>query len=76
MFRADIKSFVPIEMVESCLGDHVELPPEPQVQYRAFVGRGGGSSDSFTLAIAHREGKRIVIDAVREVRSPFSPERV
>jgi hypothetical protein len=36
----------------------------------------GGSADSFTLAIAHREGDRGVLDCVREVRPPFSPEAV
>jgi hypothetical protein len=76
LFRADIERFVSIEVVEECLGDHVELLPEPKYRYQAFVDPSGGSSDSFTLAIAHREDKRIVIDAVREVRPPFSPERV
>jgi hypothetical protein len=36
----------------------------------------GGSSDSFTLAISHRDGERFVIDAIREVKPPFSPEAV
>jgi hypothetical protein len=76
MFRADIESFVRIEVVEACTGDYVELPAEQQHQYYAFVDPSGGSSDSFTLAIAHREGKRVVIDAMREVQPPFSPERV
>jgi hypothetical protein len=29
-----------------------------------------------TLAVAHREGDRAVLDALREVRPPFSPESV
>jgi hypothetical protein len=62
--------------VEACLGDHFELPPAQQHRYHAFVDPSGGSSDSFTLGIAHRERERIVIDAVREVQPPFSPERV
>ena len=36
----------------------------------------GGGSDSFALAVMHREGKIAVLDAVREVQPPFSPERV
>lgn len=46
------------------------------VQYHAFTDPSGGSGgDSFTLAIAHqdREG-RAVLDCVREVRPPFSPD--
>lgn len=41
-----------------------------------FVDPSGGSQDAFTLAIAHRTGDRAVIDAVREVRPPFSPNDV
>lgn len=36
----------------------------------------GGSADSMTLAIAHRQDGVAVLDAVREVRPPFSPESV
>jgi len=59
MFRADIETFVPIEVVEACLGDHVELPPQDKCKYYAFVDPSGGSSDSFTLAISHREGDHV-----------------
>ena len=44
--------------------------------YVAFVDPGGGSADSMTLAIIHKEGKVIVLDAVRESKPPFSPEAV
>jgi hypothetical protein len=46
------------------------------VQYVVFVDPSGGSSDSMTLAIAHGEQERIVLDCLREHRSPFSPEAV
>ena len=42
----------------------------------AFVDPAGGSGpDAMTLAIAHkaRPDDRIIIDAVREMRPPFSP---
>jgi hypothetical protein len=73
-FRADIEGFVPIEVVESCVGDYTERAPLQQHHYFAFTDPSGGSADSFTLAIAHKEGERVVIDAVREVKPPFSPE--
>jgi hypothetical protein len=45
--------------------------------YAAFVDPSGGSSDSMTVAIAHRDrGGRAVLDAVRERRPPFSPDEV
>jgi hypothetical protein len=73
-FRNDIESFVPFEIVQACMGDHVELPPFAVHRYTGFVDPSGGSSDSFTMAISHRDGERVVIDAIREVRPPFSPE--
>jgi hypothetical protein len=44
--------------------------------YLAFVDPSGGSADSMTLAIAHRDDDRGVLDAVRERRPPFSPDDV
>ena len=44
--------------------------------YSAFVDPSGGSADSFTLAIGHREDDTVVVDAVRERKPPFSPESV
>jgi hypothetical protein len=46
------------------------------IRYIAFVDPSGGSQDAMTLAIAHAEGEVMVLDAVREVRPPFSPEAV
>jgi len=78
-FRDDIASYVPREVVEACIvrGRH-ELLPATGVRYRAFVDPSGGTSDSMTLAISHRqrEGDFGVLDAVREIRPPFSPEAV
>jgi hypothetical protein len=75
-FRSDLQSFVPREVVESCitLGCH-ERTPLPGVNYVAFTDPAGGSgTDSMTLAIAHRQDDVIVLDAIREIRPPFSPE--
>ena len=54
----------------------VELLPASGLRYVAFVDPSGGSSDSMTLAIAHRDKDVAVLDAVREIRPPFSPELV
>jgi hypothetical protein len=75
-FRSDIEAFVPIEIVEACLGDYLEIPPSQSLKYFAFCDPSGGSADSMTLAIAHRERDRVIIDAIREVKPPFSPEGV
>ena len=76
-FRSDIETFINYEVVASCVGDHVERAPLTENQpFYAFTDPSGGSSDSFTLAIGHREGERVVIDAIRETAPPFSPEFV
>ena len=76
-FRSDIEGFVLREVVDACISRGIyECPPEPGLKYCAFVDPSGGSSDSFTLAIAHRDANQLILDALREVRAPFSPEAV
>jgi hypothetical protein len=75
-FRSDIESFVSYEIVRSCVGDFVEAGPISKYRYFAFTDPSGGSSDAFTLAISHKDGERVVIDATREIQPPFSPEAV
>lgn len=76
-FRTDIESFISREVIDKVtVPDRIELPPMSRVRYCAFVDPSGGSADSFTLAVAHLEGDRGVLDAVRETRPPFSPEAV
>jgi len=76
-FRTDIESFITIEAVEGCVVLGVrERPVDHRAKYLAFVDPSGGSSDSFTLAIAHKAGETVILDLVREVRPPFSPEGV
>lgn len=73
--RTDIESYISRDAVEACVMPGViEASPIGSIQYRAFVDPSGGSSDSFTMAIAHSVGNRAVLDLVREVKAPFSPE--
>jgi len=76
-FRRDVESYISREVVESCTvaGRH-ELPPMSGVRYFAFTDPSGGSSDSFTLAVAHEEHGVRVLDCIREVHPPFSPDAV
>src|SRR6202008_4393162 len=76
-FKDDIVDFVPRETVDACtVPGRQELLPQSGIIYRAFVDPSGGSSDSMTLAIAHAKADTAVLDCVREVRPPFSPEQV
>lgn len=75
-FRDDISDFVSVEVVEACTDAGVrERAPVPGVRYVAFIDPAGGSGgDSMTLAIAHAADGQSVLDAVRAVPPPFSPE--
>jgi hypothetical protein len=76
-FRTDVEAFVTMEVVEACVSRGIfERERKPGARYVGFVDPSGGSKDSFTLAIAHAEGRVAVLDAVRERKPPFSPEAV
>jgi hypothetical protein len=74
-FRNDLDAFVTREVMDSVtIFQRYELAPEGKRVYTAFADAAGGSGgDSFTCAVGHREGEIAVIDAVREIRPPFSP---
>lgn len=77
-WRADIADFVSRDVVEAVVPHGVfERAPQANRTYCGFTDPSGGSSDSMTLAIAHLEADGVVrLDALREVRPPFSPEAV
>ena len=76
-FRRDIESFVSAEAVDAVvIPGRYELPAVTGIRYMAFVDPSGGSQDSMTLAIAHHENGKAVLDALREHKPPFSPEAV
>jgi len=76
-FRSDCAAFVSREAVEGCLMKGTfEIPRADGVRYYGFVDPSGGSVDSMTLGISHRAGARVVLDLLREVKPPFSPEAV
>jgi hypothetical protein len=77
-FRSDIEGFVAQEVVDvAIVPGRYELPPVKGISYAAFVDPSGGSADSMTVAIAHRDRDgRAILDALRERRPPFSPDEV
>jgi hypothetical protein len=78
-FRTDVEALLTREAIEACVSlDCRERPPMGNTLYQAFCDPSGGSADSMTLAIGHKEkeGDVIVVDAIRERRPPFSPEDV
>ncbi|MDP2358565.1 MAG: hypothetical protein Q8M31_21270 [Beijerinckiaceae bacterium] len=77
-FRSDGDRLVTSEAIQACVAERTfERAPSPDHRHWAFVDPSGGSADAMTLAIAHMDAKGFaVLDAVREVRPPFSPEAV
>ncbi|BAV45845.1 Uncharacterized protein MLTONO_0942 [Mesorhizobium loti] len=75
-WRSDIEAFVTREVVEACVSLNVTERAPANMAYKAAVDPSGGSNDSMTLAIGHKEGSKAVLDATRERKPPFSPESV
>ena len=76
-FRSDLEAFISREIIEGAVETGVhERGRIDRIRYFGFVDPSGGSSDAFTLAIAHVENRRLILDATRERKPPFSPEGV
>jgi hypothetical protein len=77
-FRDDVETFISIDVVESrVIAQRFELPFSSAYNYVGFCDPSGGAHDSFCLGIAHVTTTGLaVLDCVREVVPPFSPESV
>jgi hypothetical protein len=76
-FRADIETYISRDVVEAAvIQGRYELSRVEAVRYFGFVDPSGGSSDSMTLCVAHMQGDRVIVDAIRERRAPFNPDSV
>jgi hypothetical protein len=74
-FRGDLEIFISREAIEACVSRGVPTrAPLLNVTYSAFVDPSGGSNDAMTVAIAHREGEKVVLDCAIERKAPFSPD--
>ncbi len=73
-FRSDLESFLSLESIEAVMVQgRLELPPVHPIPYRAFVDPSGGRRDAATLAIAHKEKERVVLDVARAWKAPHDP---
>jgi hypothetical protein len=79
-FRSDIAAFISAAVVaKATMKGTLELPRVQGVHYCGAIDASGGSgSDSMTMAVSHydRAADCAVLDCIREVRPPFSPENV
>lgn len=74
-FREDVLQLVTEDTIDNCTPPVTERPYEKGIKYVAFVDPAGGSSDSFTVGIAHFENGA-VLDRVEEWEAPFDPAQV
>jgi hypothetical protein len=77
-FRDGLSAFITRDVLDRCIASKVvERQPSAYFKFHAFCDPSGGSSDSFALAIGHRDENGIVIvDCLRESVPPFSPQQV
>ena len=76
-FRIDVENLFSLERVQHCALPNVyERSPMLNTRYYGFVDPSGGSSDSFALCVGHFDYAKntVVVDALKEVRAPLSPE--
>ena len=65
-WRDDLASFIARDLLEAAVDPGVLVrPPVDGVVYYGFVDPSGGGADTFTMAIAHREGG-VVLDLLFE----------
>lgn len=77
VFRSDVGSFLESDLIERAIEPgRRERASLSSVSYTAFVDPSGGAHDSFTLAIAHRDKERFVLDVCRGIKPPFDPSAV
>jgi hypothetical protein len=79
-FRDDIAGYLDDALIEAAIeyGRPRELPPRPYPTfYRAFCDASGGvGQDSYTIAVAHRDGEQYVVDCVRGTVGKFDPVEI
>lgn len=77
LFREDVDNFISREQVESLVvPNRFELPPMDNTNYASFADVSGGRHDDACVAIAHREGRTVVLDCIARYAAPHNPYEV
>jgi hypothetical protein len=66
-FRSDLLQFLDDAAIDAAVdhGRPAELPPRQGTVYFSFCDMSGGGADASTLCICHRDGERVICDAIR-----------
>ena len=77
LFRTDVGLLVPRELVEALvIRNRIELLKHPDIRHSAFCDVSGGRADASAIAIAHKDGRKVVLDFARVWKSPSNPYQV
>jgi hypothetical protein len=73
-FRSDVQSFLEESWITDATdpGCH-ERPAADRFDYVCFADPSGGKKDSYTFAIAHKQGELALLDVAREFKAPLDP---
>lgn len=77
-WRTDLATFLSADLIdELTIEGRYELPPVAGVQYVCFADNAGGSGkDAYSVAIAHQQDGKLILDCLRYVDPPFDPFQV
>lgn len=77
-FRAGLSTLFEPDALDACVEAGVrERAPQSGTSYLAFADAASGTGkDSFAVAVAHKDGERAALDAVRAWKPPFNPSGV
>jgi hypothetical protein len=74
VWRDDLASYITLDEVKACVDVGVIVrPPQVGIKYAAFIDASSGRSDSFTAAVASRDGDIGILHAVIEIPAPADP---
>jgi hypothetical protein len=74
VWRYDLAGFLPRDILDAAVDRGVKVrPPSPKYQHQSFYDASGGSHDSSSGGIAHREGDAMVLDLLFEKRGKHNP---
>jgi len=73
-WRDDLSSYCTLAEVLACVDTGITVrPPVPGLKYVGFIDASSGRSDSYTCAVASRDGDIGVLHAVVEIPAPADP---
>lgn len=74
IWRDDLSGYISLTEVQACVDTGItERKPVPGIRYVGFIDASSGRSDSYTAAVASRDGDLGILHAVIEIPAPADP---